>query len=274
MRARVGAALGLAAAAALGFAPRPAAAFRDVALGAPLRDRDMPTLDGGRAPLLGSARASVFVFFRPAQDHSLETLRQLARLEREFAGKPVRFVAIASERHGADSVRAMVREAGIGMPVLVDVGDALYGELGVSLHPVVGVADASHRLAAYEHFRKINQLDVLRGRIQLLLGEIGEAEMQRLVAPERATSGDAHAVAVRRLHLGRALLERGHAAQAEESARKSLEADPALAAAHALLGDALAAQQRCDEARAAFGEALRLDPRAAGAREGLARCGR
>jgi Tfp pilus assembly protein PilF len=79
---------------------------------------------------------------------------------------------------------------------------------------------------------------------------------------------------VRRLNLGRALLERGHAAQAEESARKSVEADPTLAPAHALLGEALAAQGRCDEARAALEEALRLDPGAAAAREALGRCHR
>lgn len=264
----------LCAAVAAALHPCAAAAFRELPIGAPLRDRDMPTVDGGKAPLLGSARASVFAFFRPGQDHSLETLRQLAQLERELAGKPVRFVAIASDRHAAAEVKEVVREAGVKMPVLVDVGDALYGELGVSLHPVVGIADAQHRLAAYEHFRKVNQLDILRGRIQLLLGEIGEAEMQRLVSPERASDGDAHAVASRRLHLGRALLERGHAAQAEESARRSVAADPGFAAAHALLGDALAAQGRCADARAAFAEALRLDPRDAAARAGRERCAR
>jgi hypothetical protein len=171
------------------LAPRSAAAFRNVALGDELRDRVLPTLDGGAAALLGQADASVFLFFRPGQAYSQRTLALAAALEDEFAGKPVRFVAVTSASYDRAEVRRMVRAAGIRMPVLLDEGDALYGELGVRSHPVAGVADARHRLAGFQHFVKINMQDALRGRIAHVLGELDVAELEQVLDP--APSGPA-----------------------------------------------------------------------------------
>jgi hypothetical protein len=228
-----------AALAALALAlPSAARAFTHVELGAQLRDRELPTLDGGKAPWLGSARATLFVFFRPGQDHSFDTLRQVAVLEKELEGKGVRFVLITSDGYDPGSVRDLVREAGPHAPVLVDVGDALYGELGVSLHPSSGVADAQHRLSAYQHFLKVNQLDTLRGRILVALGELSAEGMARIVSPPPSHSGTTRDAAMRHVKLGRALLARGHADQAVENARRALELAPGLAEANALLADA------------------------------------
>jgi peroxiredoxin len=252
----------LAALAAL-LAARGAAAFEGVAVGDPLPNPELPTLDGGRAHVLGAARANVFVFFRPGQDHSVDTLVQLATLEREFEGKSVRFVAVTSDAYDAGSVREVVKEVGLRMPVLVDVGDALYGALGVRLHPVTGIADARGRLFAYQHFLKINQLDRIRGRVRLLLGEIGEAEMGAIVAPPAAKDNAPRDVAMRRVQLARRLLERGRAAAAADSARRALELDPRLAVAHAVLAEALAADGRCADAQGEAQVAAKLGGSAA-----------
>jgi hypothetical protein len=228
-----------AALAALALAlPSAAPAFTHVEVGAQLRDRDLPTLDGGKAPWLGASRATLFVFIRPGQDHSFDTLRQIAVLEKELEGKGVRFVLITSDGYEPGSVRDLVREAGVRAPVLVDVGDALYGELGVSLHPSSGLADARHRLSAYQHFLKVNQLDVLRGRILVALGELSAEGMARIVSPPPSHTGTTRDVAMRRVNLGRALLVRGRADAAAENARRALEIAPGLPEAQALLGDA------------------------------------
>jgi hypothetical protein len=223
---------------------------------------ELPTLDGGKAPLVGTARANVFVFFRPGQEHSLHTLEQLAALVEELRGKPVRFVAVTSDGYDREAVRATLAEAKLAVPVLLDVGDALYGALGVRLHPVVGIADARGRLAAYQHFLKVNQQDVLRGRIRLLLGEIGDAEMQAIVAPPPATDGGPRVAAQRRVNLGRQLLAHGRPEPALDNARRALELAPGLPAAHALAAEALAATGKCAEARAeakaAAGEKVQL----------------
>jgi tetratricopeptide (TPR) repeat protein len=237
-------------------------AFVNLPLGGTLKNRQLPTLDGKRAPLLGNAKANLFVFFRPGQDHSIQTLTQLAALEKEFEAKPVRFVGVTSDSYPRAEVAATAREAGIRMPILIDEGDALYGELGVALHPVVGIVDERGKLLAYQHFLKINMLDLLRGRIQVALGEIGEAEMARLVEPTAAPIAlGSRSGAKSRFLLARALLGRGNFEKAIENARAGVALDPTYAPVHAILAKALSAGGQCTEAERENAEALRIDPK-------------
>lgn len=244
---------------ALLFLPAPALPFRGMQPGEPLRDREMPTLDRRREPLLGKARASVVIFFRTGQEHSLQVLRQMAELERELSHQPVRFVAVTSDGYDPREVRALVAEAGLRMPILIDRGDELYGEWAVALHPVVGIAGADHRLASYQHFLKINMLDAVRARIQHALGTIGDAELDRALHPPRPPAKE-RSVARQRVALGRALLQRGRVEQALDSARKAVAADPESGEAHGFLAEALAAAGLRNEAQASRARALALDP--------------
>lgn len=248
-----------AAALLLLLGPAGARAFRGMQPGEPLRDREMPTLDGGRAPLLGKARVSVVIFFRTGQDHSLQVLHQMAKLERELAKEPVRFVGVVSGDDPRAEVRALVAETGLRMPVLVDRGDELYGEWSVALHPVVGVAGADHRLRSYQHFLKINMLDAVRARIQHALGTIGDRQLDAALHPPAAPPRPPSA-AHNRVALGKALLARGRVDQAIDSARRAVEADPRSAEAQAFLAEALDAAGRCPEALAARARASALDP--------------
>jgi tetratricopeptide (TPR) repeat protein len=257
-------------------AARPLAgrAFANVAVGDTVEDAEFRTLDGGRHRLVAKgALANVLVFFRPQQDHSLDALKDLAALERELAGKPVHFVAVVSDGWTPEEVRATVAEAGIRMPVLVDEGDALYGRLGVRLHPSVGILDARRRLAAYEPFRQINYADRVRARIRLVLGEIGEADVARVEAPERATTRTDAGVAGRHLNYARNLLRLQKVERALEEVRKSLEIMPS-AAAYALEGQVLAAAGKCPDALRAFDVALKMEPANTVAIEGRKSCGR
>jgi peroxiredoxin len=236
-------------------------AFANLPVGAAMKNRSLPTLDGKRLELFGNAKANVFVFFRPEQDHSLQTLTQLATLEKEFEGKPVRFVAVTSDSYDRGAVAATAREAGIRMPILIDVGDALYGELGVALHPVVGLLDARGKLLAYQHFLKINMLDVVRGRVQVALGELSDAQMLALVNPAAAKIELGNrAGAKSRFLLARALLSRGNVEKAIENARAGVALDPTFAPVHAILAKALSATGQCTEAEHEVAEALKLDP--------------
>lgn len=251
-------------AAVLGFAlalsasPSSAEAFRDAPIGTPLRNRDLRSIDGRPTPLFGPARANVFVFVRSGQDHSEQVLRQLAKLDEEVRGKPVRLVALVSGDDPVDDVRALVAATGIKFPVLVDAGDVFYGELGVSLHPSAGIADAHHRLVAYQPFRRLNFLDAMRGRVQLALGEIDEARLAVILDPPAAPTKVNRAGA--RLNLARKLLAAGVVDAAIESARAAVAMDPSLAEAHALLAEALARGGKCPEADHEAEEAHRLEP--------------
>jgi len=254
------------------LAPEGGAAFANFAVGDALRDRDLAAASGGKAPLLGNARASVFVIFRTDSEHSYAALRELSFIERDLAPKGARFVAVVSDADDLDAAKGMLVRAGLRMPLLVDVGDALYGELGVRMHPVVGVADGKRRLAAYEHYRKVGFRRILTGRIKVVLGELSAAEMNRLLEPPDSRTGDALSPARRQVALGRMELARGDAAKAEASARKGVALAPDYAPAHALLGKALSRQGRCADARAAFEKALQLAPGDAAATEGLRAC--
>jgi tetratricopeptide (TPR) repeat protein len=237
-------------------------------------DVELPTVDGRRDRLLGrGAKANVFVFFRPQHDHSLETLKMLAACEAEFRAKPVRFVGIVSDSAAAEEVRATVREAGVRMPVLVDTADALYAQLGVRLHPLVGVVDGRRKLTAWEPFRKINYCERLRVRVRYLLGEATELDVAQVDAPEQIDEPPKEeGVAKRHVNFARMLLQMGEHEQALAEVQKALLIAPS-AAAYAAQGEVLAAMGKCPDATRAFEAALRIDPRNAIAQAHRTSCG-
>jgi tetratricopeptide (TPR) repeat protein len=247
-------------------------AFSGVAVGDRLENPRLRRLGGGAAELLSRASTvNLFVFVRPEQDRSVEVLKTLSRLQREFAARPVRMVAVVSDSWPEATVVAMAAEAGFTAPVLVDAGDALYGALGVRLHPVVGLADGELRLVAYEHYRRINFGEIVRGRIRVMLGDATAAEMAKVLAPEKATTGSPEAEARRHLNLARMLWARKNAGKALESVQRSLAVLPS-APAWALQGEILAAGGDCRAATLHFERALKIDPHQAVAIQGLRGC--
>jgi hypothetical protein len=241
--------------------PGAALAFRKASPGTAIADRILPTVDGGRAPLLAPGKVNVLVFARTGQEFSERALRQLAELEREVATKPVRMAIVVSDAEPRAEVEAMLREAGLRAPALVDVGDALYGELGVAMTPSAGIVGRDRRLAGFQPFRKVNYLDAMRAQVRYALAEIDQAALARALDPEAApiaSGGRAHA----RLALGRRLLAAGDASGAAANARAALTLDPASSDAHALLAEALARTGACEEAEREAAAARKLAPSA------------
>ncbi len=257
--------------AALGFGPL--GAFSHAAVGDKVESRELPALGGGQAPFMGDARANVFFFVRPDQEHSRQVLSGLAGLVEELAGRSVHWTLIVSDRFSEDETRAAMASAGLDLPVLIDEGDALYGELGAALHPVLGIADEGHVLVAYQAFRKIHFMELLRARIRHQLGEISDAELAAVVDPPKADLAGRDDGAERHLRLARMLRKAGQADKALASVAKSLELDPQQAAAHALAGSIHAGRGDCTTALEAFGRALALDSVEPTAVEGRAACG-
>lgn len=205
--------------------PVGALGFAYVKPGEVVAEATLPTLDGRREPLLGKADVSVFVFFRPGQEHSASGLRSLAHVQARVPAGRVRWTAIVSSSFSREAVAAFALESGFAGPVLVDDGDSLYGRFGVAMHPCVGIVDRGHRLLFYQPFSKINFEDVLLARVRFALGEITEDEMRKVVDPPAATeNGDALA-ARRLLKMGKRLLDMGDRAGARSAARKCLERD-------------------------------------------------
>jgi tetratricopeptide (TPR) repeat protein len=258
----------LTAAASLLGAPLAAGAFLRADVGDVIGNVELRCLSGGNRPLLGNATVNVFVFFKPGQEHSRTALTQLVEIEKEFAGKSVHWVAVASDRSKAVEIQAEIKETGLSMPVLIDTGDELYGRLGVALCPSIGITDKDHKLVADLPFAKVNYATIIRGHIRHQLKEISAAELESLLNPPVATQGGDAEVARRRLKYAAKLFQAGSHEKALENVENSLEKDPKLADAHALRGQILSALGRRDEALRAFEEALKQDPSNETARNG------
>ncbi|MBI5495404.1 MAG: redoxin domain-containing protein [Deltaproteobacteria bacterium] len=241
--------------------------------GTQLEQLTLPTLDGGKAELMGrNAKVNVVLFFRPGQEFSALVLKDLAACEQEMAGKPVHFAAVVTDQYPGADVQAAVTAAGVKMPVFVDGGAALSGRYKVIQNPAMAVIDGKLKLVVFVPYTK-NHAQVIRARIRHALGELTDAELDTILHPPSQQAGGLEgAAAHRHLKLAERLLAAGNAEKAADSARKALDKDPNLADAHALLGAALALGGDCAGARKAFDAALALDKQNARALQGRKEC--
>jgi tetratricopeptide (TPR) repeat protein len=252
-----------------GFPPAIAA---HAAMGTPVADAELPAIGAhGLQRVLGDARVSVLVFFRPDQARSAAALRELAACHRELAGKAARWVALVPDGAPSASIAAMGADAGIAFPVLVDKADAFYASLGLSLHPVVAIVDRDRRLAAFEPFRSVDFCAVVSAQLRFVLGEITRAQLAEALSPAPATA-PASAGGKRYRSLAEALLRAGNPDKALEYARRSVEHDPRDPDSQAVLGNVLAAKGDCPGARAAFSRALVIDNAHVAAKAGIEAC--
>ncbi|MGB8931688.1 MAG: hypothetical protein WCC48_10625 [Anaeromyxobacteraceae bacterium] len=235
---------------------------------------ELRTLTGGREKLLSNkVKANVFVFFRPNNERSADALKQMASCEKELSGKPVHWVAIVSSSENPEEVKPMVAASGIKMPVLIDDGDILYDKLGIRLHPMVGVVDGKFKLLALEQYRQIEYCDIIRGRIQIALGEATEADVAKLENPEKSImpGDDPMKKALRDVNMARRLYEIGQLDKAVARAKKALAIAP-VAKGYSLQALALSKLKRCPEALPLVDEALKIDAADAWAAEAKAAC--
>lgn len=228
----------VAAAAALLLCPALASAH--VAAGEALENAELEALGGGRLPLLERGRINVLVFVRTGQERSLDTLRRLAECEVALARKPVRLAAVFSAAAPRDEVRALVAEARVRSPVLLDEGDEVYGRLELRQHPMIAIVDRAGRIAAFEPYVQLRYCEVVKARIAFLLGEIGQAELDRVREPPRAAfpTEVAGGSAARYVKLGEKELAKGNCRLALDAFDKALAEDPRNARA-------LAGKARC-----------------------------
>ncbi len=256
------------------FAALPPPVIASAEAGTPVPNVELRTLAGGREKLLSpKVKANVFVFFRPNHERSLDALKQMAACQKELAGKPIHWVAVVSSSETPADVQAAVAESGIRMPVLFDENDALYDQLGVRLHPMVGIADAKFQIVAMEAYRQIEYCDIIRTQLKVLLGEATQAQLDKTLNPEASElpGADLMKKAMRDVNMARKLIEIGEYAEAVKFAQKGLMVAP-VPEGFTQLGRAYAALGKCPDATRAFDQALKLNPGDAAAASGKAGC--
>jgi tetratricopeptide (TPR) repeat protein len=242
--------------------------------GTTIENVELRTLAGGRQKLLSpKAKANVFVFFRTAHERSLDALKQIAACEKEFAGKPVYWTAVVSGSEPLEDVKSVVAQTGLAMPVLIDDGDVLYDRLGIRLHPMVGIADGKFVLNAMEPYRQIDYCEVIKTRIKLLLGEVNQAGLDKVLNPDKSPlpGADPMKKAMRDVNMARRLFEIGQFGESVKFAQKALMVAP-VAEAYTVMGKSYAKLGKCPDADQAFGKALELDPKDADAAAAKGTC--
>jgi tetratricopeptide (TPR) repeat protein len=235
-------------------------AFSNVTEGDVIGNMTLPTLYGDAAPLMADDVFNVFIFLKPVQQHSLDFIEDLAALEEEFKDKPVHWAAIVPDRFALEVSQAAIPDSALSMPILLDPGDKLYGELGVVLHPSIAITDADHVMLKYLHFHKVNFRNIIRAYLQHYLGEIDAQQLATALNPPAAVLGGDRAKASRSLKLAEKLFTAGKLEPAFKMATKSVDTDSTFADAHALKGEIQLAQGDRENARISFEMAITLDP--------------
>jgi tetratricopeptide (TPR) repeat protein len=225
--------------------------------GSALEDVELPALAGGKAHLLAPGSVNVLVFAKPGHPHCVETLRDLAGRE-GMAG--VHWIVILPGDTPAADARALASATGVKMPMVLDVGDALYGRMQVKLQPTLFVIDRQARVAASEPYRQINYGDRIVARIRFTLGEISAEQLAQAEDPARSETHSDQGVARSRVQFGQKLLEMGQLEMALAEVDKSLAASPT-SVGYLLQGRILSRQGKCEAAAKAFEMALQLEPR-------------
>lgn len=247
-------------------------AFANVDVGSTLPNPSLDGLDGIERSLVDPQRVTVFLFFDPQQDHSVEVLSALAELQRDLEDTDVRWVGVVSDRFSPEQAVSALNESGARLETVIDSGDRLYGELGVRLYPTLGIADPGATLRAYLPYAKVNYMSALEAHLLHTLGRIDDAELDRALHPAAIDIDSTEAEVGRTLKLARMLWINGKKDRALAIAREAAEKAPNLAEPNALVGIFLVEDGRCEEARASLDQALEIDPDHPEAKEALLEC--
>jgi len=235
----------------------PGAAFA-VQLGARVEPREVASLAGGRERLIApGAAAHVLVFVKTNHPHCLEALRELA--SREAVHKGVRWLAILPQDTSVADARALASAAAVRMPLVLDLGDQLYAQLGIAMHPTVVFLDRGGRVTASVPYRAVHFGERVAAHVKFTLGEITEAELAQAVDPGKIEEAPEGGAARRYEQFGARLFEQGQLELALAQVNKALAIAPS-GSAYCLQGRILGRLGRSGEASRAFDVAVRLEP--------------
>jgi tetratricopeptide (TPR) repeat protein len=215
-------------------------------------------------------RPAVLVFWRPHQALSLEALRDVEALLEELGEDRLRVLAVDSARSSAPQVQSALAGENLSHPVVLDPQRVLYGQAGVIVSPTSFLLDADgvlrFKVAGHPHQYRL----VVRARLQYLLGDIDQAQMDKEIEPTVLKIDHDLAAAWRMYNLGRKLQGEGKPDEAIAMFEKAVSQYPSLAEARCALGFMTLASGDLEVAAQHFQTALTYEPEAPLARLGQA----
>ncbi len=242
------------------LAPASDLAFTHVQIGEALPRMEMQRIDTGeRESFLGpdESQARVFAFVKVDHQRSAGLISQWAEIQSVFEDQPVNWVLIVSDRHESGP-SANWDSLAPGATILVDSGDQLYGQLGVPMNPVVGIADQAGLLQAYLPYRAVNYSTIIAAHVRHAMGTISDEELGKLLNPSGGAADSLQSGAKRKLKLARMLLARERLEAALSQVESAIGECPDLVEGFVLLAEIHVAAGRPAEAEQATARAQLL----------------
>jgi tetratricopeptide (TPR) repeat protein len=246
----------------LSTVPGGASAFRNMKEGSPALPFTLKDFEGKDVEFKpDSGKVTILSFVKLSQERSLDQLKDLVALHKEYSGKGIDILVVASYGDTADEAKKAVSELGIAFPIVHDKDQKVYGDYGLFILPATGVIGKDGKFAFEQSSHGRDFKDVVGGKAKVLAGLMTAEEYTKLVTPvESVARSKEEGEAERLLSLGRTLLKRGMPDKAAERFAKAVELDPKNAVARIAYGESLVASKKYDDALVQFTKAKEIAP--------------
>jgi tetratricopeptide (TPR) repeat protein len=254
---------------ALFIGPRSSLAFRSVAVGSAPPAVAVRDLQGREFNLSFGQRFMVLLFWRPEQPFSLDALKDLEQIKKEFSQRGVEIFAIAEGASPPAAVEKAIQTLGLSYPIYLDAQRKTEEEFGVIVFPSTGIIGADGRLKFYLPSRNSNYREIVLGRLRVELGLMKESEFEQRMKQIGEELGGERLKAEDHLKIGLRLSREGKTRESLLQLKQALALDFDLIDAHLALGYAYLDVGEVEQARKEFLWVLERHPVSPGARVGV-----
>ena len=227
--------------------------------------------DEGKSYSLSEYRGEVviLIYWRTGQQRSLLALKDGSDILEEFRKKNLKVLSVISGSDNKDDAGKVLKDKGIGYPLLIDYDRKLYGDYGIRVYPTTVLIDKEGKLAHAVPTHPITYKRVLREYIRQNLGEIDEEGLKNVLSTQKKETDKSTLEAMRLYNLALKFTQTGMLDLAINTIDKSVKAKPEMLKSQILLGFLNLEIKEADKALEAFNRALELDSHSKDAKTGL-----
>ena len=247
-------------------------AFRSVQVGSTPPVSTVRELGGRETSLSFGRRPVVLVFWRSNQPFSLDALKDLEQIKKEFSQRGVEVMAVAEGSESPSSVQNVIKSLNLSYSVYLDAERRAEERFGVIVFPSTGIFGAEGQLKFYLPSRNTNYREIIRSRLKMELGLIQESEFDQQMKRLGEDLGGEQARAENHLKTGLRLSRQGKPKEALLEFKQALSLDRDLIDANLGLGYAYLRLGEPKTAQSEFETVLRKHPTSPAARLGMGIC--
>ncbi len=238
--------------------------------GGPAPGFTLPRLEGGSVSLSGyRGRTVVLIYWRTRHERSLLALKDAGDILRRFRDKGVRVIGVIAGSDNAADAEKIIKDNGIGYPVLIDSDRQVYGNYGIRVYPTTVIIDSGGVLVHDIPGHSLTYKRVLEEYVRNAIGEIDEKGLEDALSVHREKKDRSALEASRLYNLAVKFTESGMHDLAIDTVGKSIEAGPEVLKSRILLGFLYLEIKEADKALEVFNKALELNPLSKDAKTGL-----